>query len=318
MNTATLNTSEIALEKTSIAIVKTLLYFNIFNHPLLASEIVEFSTIEHDELSNVQHHLDELVEKGLIYKIGKFYAITDKALYVDRRIKGNEQAAIYLKRAKIVSRVISWFPYVRGVMISGSLSKGYMDKGSDIDYFIVTEQSRLWVCRSILALFRKVMVGALRKYFCINYFVSTATLNIPDKNLFTATEIVSVYPTYGQLAYYKLQQENSWVKEYFPNKKTNEITINNSTYPFSIKAAVEFLLNGKMGEKLDAYLFSLMLKRWKKRYADFDETQFDLNIRTRKNVSKQHEKGHQFVILQKFMEQIDNFEKLHKVKLVHG
>lgn len=317
MSNASFHINPTKLNTTSVEILNTLLYFNIFNHPLLAEEIVAFSKIESTEIEHIEKYFAELVNQKLIYKIKEFYCIVNEPLFVERRILGNKLAVTYLKRAKWVSRFISWFPFVRGVMISGSLSKEYMDAGADIDYFIVTEKGRLWVCRSFLALLRKIMIGPMRKYFCINYFVSLDSLSIPDKNRFTATEISTVYPTYGQQVYEQMQTENSWIKNYFPNKKLRVVKVNNSTYPISLKAFLEFLLKGVLGEKLDAYLFNTMLHRWKKRYADFDETEFDINIRTKKNVSKQHEKGHQFVILQKYKEQIDNFEQLHQVKL-HG
>lgn len=317
MNNTELNTNPIALDEASIKILNTLLYFNIFNHPLLLNEIIAFSTLTKNEIDHLNIYINALLKQHLIYQINGYYTITNQPAFVERRISGNRTAQRYLKRAKLVSRIISWFPFVRGVMISGSLSKEYMDAGSDIDYFIVTEKGRLWICRSLLALLRKVMIGPMRKYFCINYFVGIDALLIPDKNLFTATEIITVYPTYRQNVYEKMQAENDWIKTYFPNKKPRAIEVNSKTYFISIKTFIEWILKGDLGEKLDTFLFDIMLKRWKKKYADFDETQFDINIRTKKNISKQHEKGHQFVILQKYKEQINNFEREHHVTL-HG
>ncbi|MES2688975.1 MAG: hypothetical protein V4658_01145, partial [Bacteroidota bacterium] len=198
-------------------------------------------------------------------------------------------------------------------------SKGFMDKDSDLDFFIVTEKGRLWVCRSLLAAWRKIMIGPMRKYFCINYFISADALRIPDENLFTATELVFMYPVYGREIYHQLLAENSWLKTYYPNKGPRTHFIGNRTYPFSCKRLFEWIFKGTLGEKLDTALFRFMLGRWKKRYKDeFDETQFDLNIRTKKNVSKQHEKGHQFLLLNKYKQQINTFEQTHGVTITHG
>lgn len=306
------------LTKQETDMIAVLLYFDMFDHPLTKDELAECSKIT-ASAQEPDVALKALLKQQLVYQFGAFYAIKNIERIAEKRIKGNALADIYLERARLVSRFISWFPFVRGVIISGSLSKHYMEKGSDIDFFIVTEKGRLWICRTMLAVFRKMMRGPLRKYFCINYFVSADALKIPDENLFTATELAFMYPLYGSDIYERMMAENEWIKEYYPNKKPRTHFIRNSKYSFGIKRAFEWIFKGPAGEKLDTTLFHFMLRRWKKRYGDeFDATQFDLNIRTKKNVSKQHEKGHQFLLLNKYKQQIDTFEQTHSVKLFHG
>ena len=67
-------------------------------------------------------------------------------------------------------------PYVRGVFISGQLSRYIADQKSDIDYFIVTEPERLWIVRTLFVLFRRTFLLNNRKYFCTNYYVTTEKL----------------------------------------------------------------------------------------------------------------------------------------------
>ncbi|MCU0423113.1 MAG: hypothetical protein MUC81_09905 [Bacteroidia bacterium] len=303
------------ITSSEIKILKAVLYFNIFNHPLSIQEIIRFSELSNTEINDLPALLQNLISRNFLFEINGYYLINNQPLFVQRRLEGQHLAKRYLTRAILVSRIISWFPFVRGVMISGSLSKDYMDAGSDIDYFIVTEKGRLWVCRSILALLRKVMIGPMRKYFCINYFVAIDALQIPDQNIFTATEIVTVYPTYGIDVYQLLQHSNQWTKQYLPNAEVRVVDINSKKYVLSLKSLFEWIFSGSLGERLDTYLFKLMLKRWKNRYNHFDESEFDVNMRTKKNIAKQHEKGHQFVILQKYKSQIDVFEQQHGIKL---
>lgn len=301
------------LSREESGVISALLYFDIFDHPLSLEEIMQCSRVP---LQDARSIINTLCERKLIFSLGTFYSIKNNPVIAQKRTKGNELAAIYLRRARIVSRFISWFPFVRGVIISGSLSKAYMDKESDIDFFIITEKGRLWICRSFLAAWRKLMIGPLKRYFCINYFISTDTLKIPDENLFTATELVFMYPTYGSSVYRQIMAENGWIKQYYPYKELRNNHINDRKYKYSPKSMVETLLKGTLGEKLDTRLFHFMLKRWKKRYKnEFDEAEFDLNIRTKKQVSKQHEKGHQFLILNKYKKQLSNFESIHGIAL---
>jgi len=297
------------------AVIRKLLYFDIFRHPLSASEIYHFCDLKEATPDQINNSLRKLSQQGIIFHYGGYYFLSNDKEAVTKRINGNKLAAEYMKKALFISGIIARFPFVRGVLVSGSLSKGYMDKGSDIDFFIVTETGRLWLCRSMLAAVRKLLIKPLRKYFCINYFIDTSSLEIPDKNLFTATEIAFIRPTYNPVIYNRILTSNSWISTFYPNKSFQFNDIITRREPSGIKAVIEKLLNGGAGEKLDTYMFQVMLRRWKKRYRDFDVEQFDLNIRTKKNVSKQHEKGYQFIILEKYKNKVQSFETEFKVTL---
>ena len=81
-----------------------------------------------------------------------------------------------LVKAKAKARFISKFPFVAAVGVSGSLSKGYYDSDSDIDFFIITQHNRLWICRTLLMVYKKIFLLNSRKYFCPNYFISSEQL----------------------------------------------------------------------------------------------------------------------------------------------
>jgi predicted nucleotidyltransferase len=51
-------------------------------------------------------------------------------------------AVKHIKKAKAVAKFLSWFPYIRGIAISGSLSKNFADENSDLDFFIITAANR--------------------------------------------------------------------------------------------------------------------------------------------------------------------------------
>jgi predicted nucleotidyltransferase len=307
--------SIILVNEVDKAVIRKLLYFDIFRHPLSANEIYHFCDLKEVTPDQINNRLQKLSQQGIIYQYGGYYFLSNDKEAVTKRINGNKLAAKYMKKALFISGIIARFPFVRGILVSGSLSKGYMDKGSDIDFFIVTETGRLWLCRSMLATVRKLLIKPLRKYFCINYFIDTSSLEIPDKNIFTATELAFIRPTYNPAIYNNILKSNEWMHRFYPNKSFQFNDIITRKEPSGIKAVIEKILHGKWGEKLDTFMFRFMLRRWKKRYSDFDVEQFDLNIRTRKNVSKQHEKGYQYIILEKYTTKVLLFETKFKVTL---
>src|SRR5437868_401957 len=116
------------------ALLRAIIYFDIFHYPITAEEAFAFAPLPVNTFS-YQKSLDKLVSEGLVFQMGKFYSIQNNSQLVDIRIKGNALAEEKMKTARRYSRLISSFPFVRAVLLSGSISKGFMDEASDIDYF---------------------------------------------------------------------------------------------------------------------------------------------------------------------------------------
>jgi hypothetical protein len=307
---------EIGLNALSRAIVKTLLYFDVFQYPLTLQEIYGYCSWS-ASMNEIDEQLNILEAKGYVLRNGLYYYINaEEALaQIERKIEGSKRAEKMLKTARRFSKFISFFPFVKGICLSGSLSKGYADALSDIDYFIITEPGKLWLCRTMLVFFKKFFLFNSHKYFCVNYFVDTNNLEIPDKNIFTATELVSIIPTYNAQLYAKLMMANRWTKEYFPNSELkNQMQIYTEN-KLALKGIVEFFFSDKLGDKLDDKCFRMTLKHWKKKFNDFDEAQFDLRLRSRKNVSKHHPLGFQEKVLKSYENNIKEYENKFNISL---
>ncbi len=296
------------------ALVKTLLYFDIFQYPLNQSELLEYCQEYPMNKEELEQELSTLRNKECIEQEGDFYFIPGSKSSVVRRKRGNAEAEKKMKIAQNISQFIAIFPFVQSISISGSLSKNYMDKNSDIDFFIITKPHRLWLCRGLLVLFKKFFLLNSRKHFCINYYLDSENLEIPDHNIFTATEIVFLKPTYNAELFHQFAEKNNWCNLYYPNKR-------NSSYAFlptkskQGKLLFEKVLAGKLGEKLDTFFFKLTLRRWKKKFPHFNTEEFDLNLRSRKNVSKHHPRGYQKIVLESFQKKKVEFEMHYNVKL---
>ncbi len=231
-----------------------------------------------------------------------------------KRLNGNKNAEKFVPKAYQNAQLIGSFPFVRAVGISGSLSKGYMDESGDVDYFIITEPERLWIARTLLILYKKVFLLNNRKYFCVNYFIDTNHLEIPDKNIFTATEILTLIPAYNAQLFESFVTKNLWTKDFLPNKLPAKIDIGTPSDK-KIKKIAEGFLKNKLGETLDLLLMKLTLKKWKSKFKHIQETDFDLALRTRKYVSKHHPQGFQQKVLSAIDKKIGVFESTNNLKL---
>lgn len=303
---------EAELSLLSKDIVRTLIYFDIFDYPLLKKELIKNCSIPGAKEKDLDLELQNLVINGMVKKIEKFYLIGENKL-IERRLKGNLLAEKRLHTAKKISRFISHFPFVKCICLSGSISKGYMDKNSDIDYFIVTTPGRLWLCRTLLIFFKKIFLFNSRKYFCLNYFIDTNHLEIPDKNIFTAKELKYLIPVYNEEVYSNILKKNTWSSSFLPNFHTTYYTSFQERKSFG-KRWGEKIFSGSLGEKLDTFCMKLTEAFWKIKFRKIRQNE-DIRIRCAKHVSKFHPRNFQVKVLEKFERKVKVFEEQYRVKL---
>jgi len=299
----------------SKSIIKTLAYYDIFDYPLTLKEIyfcLDTNSIDKEELNA---EANSLMTKNIIYMKNDYYLLNPDYNRVIRRVEGNGRAKGKMKTAKWFANFISLFPFVRAVFLSGSISKGYLDKEADIDYFIITKQNRLWLSRFLLVLFKKIFLLNSYKYFCINYFISEDNLEIEEKNIYTATELVTLIPVYGAKLYDNFYYANAWIKSYYPNyPKRDTSNVPEGKLRFS-QRIIEPILSTEPGDKLDDYVMNLFLKFDKKRYGTLDADTFSLAFKTRKNVSKHHPNYFQKKVLAALNQKIKQLENQHNIAL---
>jgi hypothetical protein len=299
-------------------ILEPLFYYDIFSYPLTLHEIYEFScykTIDGKSINQIEKILDELVDKGYLYEMDQFYALTNVPQWVQARKENNKRALKYLKRAHQMTRLMTCFPYVRGVFVSGSLSKNVMPLDGDIDYFIVTKPQRLWVTRTFLVLFKKIFLFNSKKHFCVNYFVDEELLEIEEKNRFTATEVATVLPIYGSQIYQDFWTANQWLQNYYPNVRPRNLEQMLSEKQGWIQFFLEKVLNTRLGDWLDAFFMKRTLNRWNVKFEGMATEDFKIALKSRRNVSKHHPRLFQQKVIQAFTERVEAFERKHKVAL---
>jgi hypothetical protein len=246
--------------KTENNILKTIAYFDMFRYPVTATEIRLFSgnTTTAEEIETV---LASLTLSKQLFKLDEFYALVPDRSLIERRRKGNERAACLLDIAYRVGRLLYKFPFVNGVGVSGSLSKNYADENADIDFFIITQPNRLWIARTLLHCLKKLsFLMGKQHWYCMNYFIDEDALVIAEKNIFTATEVVTLKPVCGETAIPLFFKANQWVKDYFPNHSMPSI-VHDSAKPW-YKKWTEKILNNRLGNWLDDYAMRVTGKRW--------------------------------------------------------
>ena len=275
-------------------LLEVLAYFDVFNHPLTKTEIIRIIGEEQNILTEV---LIKLTGKKIIFEHNDFFSM-DACIgqLVEKRIKAEQRAKTYMLKLEKYTKLISSFPFVKGIAVSGSLSKGIMHENGDIDFFIITAPNRLWICRTLLIAFKKVRLLNSRKYFCLNYFVDTNNLEIPDKNIFTFMELFFLLPVYSENNTLEdFFASNAWMKNYFPSFEIPVLPDNSMVT--KQKSISENLLAGKLGSFFEELAHKATVNRWRKKFAHFQTEKFELTMRSTKGVSKHHPRDFQSRVL---------------------
>lgn len=288
-------------------LIRILLYFDVFSYPLTRREIICYSGLERNKWRVIGRALDYLVKEGMVnFYCGAYYIGNHKSKVL-RRFEGNRRAAERMKSARKYSRIISYFPFVRGIFISGSLSKGYAAEKDDIDYFIVTRPGRLWLVRTMLTLFKKIFLFNSYRNFCINYFVDEDHLFIKEHNRYTATEIVFLIPVFNHGLYSKFLERNSWVRSYYPNFK-QQYDFCHEKNP-ALKRWFEKIMGNSFVDILESYFHRASRNYIKKKFAYMDQERFAGSFTMLRHELRYLPGRQQFNILKRYNEKVEKFEK---------
>ena len=98
-------------------------------------------------------------------------------------------------------------------------------------------------------------------FYCMNYYVDERALEIPEKNIFTATEITTLIPLRGSRSFKDFFTANSWTKSFLPNNYLRVSVAKDDGRGFS--RLIEKILNNPAGEFLDNCLMKLTGRRWR-------------------------------------------------------
>jgi hypothetical protein len=243
-------------------IIRPLAYFDIFHYPLTKEELQSYAGLD---AAAMDMALEALVSQQCIYPVAGFYALQNNEQLAHARRKANVLAAQRMKRAAKAAAIIARFPYVEAVAISGSLSKNFADAKTDIDFFIITSANRLWVARTLLHALKKLsFLTGSQHMFCMNYFVDAAALEIVEKNIFTATEIITLVPMHGPDMLQAFREANRWTGLYYPMRPV-AAPVAKAGKKGWLARLVQGWLGGPWGNRFDDRLLRITQKRWQKK-----------------------------------------------------
>ncbi len=209
------------------AILKTLIYADIFDYPLKGYEVFKWLVKEETTLLKVERALQRLIKKKKIQFFKDYFFLLGKKRLVLKREGHEKYSKSLFRKAYIFANILRVVPWIKLVGISGGLALNDADKKDDIDLFLITSGKRLWISR-ILAIFllnifgvrRKVGMKKLnvKKKICLNTILDAEHLEQRYKDLFVAHEVLQMKVLWQREGVYsKFLYDNDWVFKFLPN-----------------------------------------------------------------------------------------------------
>lgn len=255
------------MDSIEAAILRTVLYADVFSFPMTAEEIHHFliydrpvSLEQVKETLASSHWLSEMLEQ-----------IDDHIVYIGRanlipvRI-AREQASRHLWPLAV--RYGNWLahlPFVRLVAMTGALAmRNAADDDDDLDYILITAPKRVWIARAFAILL--VRLARLQGVeVCPNYVLAENALEQDRQNIFMAHEVVQMVPLYGYPLYQRFRQANTWVVQQLPNAE--DTFYSEPERPLGrlwggVKRTLETILGGGLGDKLENWEYRRKIQRF--------------------------------------------------------
>ncbi|MFQ5400750.1 MAG: hypothetical protein ACE5E7_14280 [Anaerolineae bacterium] len=255
------------------AILRTVAYVDVFNYPLTAAQVHRYL----EGVSASREEIEAILANGRLIpdrlsRLDGYFTLPGREEIVAARQAREVVSQRLWPRAIRYGRLLARLPFVRMVAVTGSLTMNNAEADADIDYLVVTECGRLWLCRAfIIALVRLARRDGVE--LCPNYILSEDALKFPDHNLYVAHEITQMVPLSGLNVYQRIRQLNAWADELLPNAAGPPYHPD-PVSPGLHQSLVERPLRTPVGRWLEQWEMNRKIRKLRAQETEFTETDF--------------------------------------------
>ena len=257
------------------AVLETLAYSDIYDHPLTLDELHRFLTVStsKEEVHACVAKMDCVVSRHDVY------FLADRSDILEIRGRRVENSRPAFNRAYFYGRILGSLPFVRMVALTGSLAMLNLSKNKDMDYMLVAKPGRVWTARAFALLFGR-LARFLGDVICPNVIISEHALEWRARNIYTAREFAQMIPISGLDVFDQLRTANLWVKDYLPNLPQDfDSSRSKGKESASVfQVLIEYLLGRKLGEMFESWEMSRKITRFKNQKGYGVETNFSADV----------------------------------------
>ena len=284
-----------------VAIMRTILYGDVFNFPLTLDEIQRY--LIHDTAVSKSAIITTLENSPYLaqhlYFEKDYFCLQSREQLIPIRQKREQVSRDLLASAMHYGKLLSHIPFVRMVGLTGALAvHNPSDTDDDFDYLLVTTRGRVWLARAFAVVLVRI-VKLCGRELCPNYVLAEDQLVQSRQDLYTAHEIVQMIPIYGAKIYQNMLTQNNWVKDYLPNAVAYPFV---DDKPYRFRKFAEWLFNGWLGDKLEQWEYQRKLSKFRSKILQ-SQSSAEIN----QNSVKGHFEDHGQPVMQRYEELLKEY-----------
>ncbi|MFH0852331.1 MAG: hypothetical protein V1845_01875 [bacterium] len=259
------------------SIIKTALYYEALGqYPLTAVEIYRYLQKENDvqTMPSFSQFWPEINRVNALESHNGFFFTKGNRSFYGQRISRQKIAIAKWHKIRRVAVYLGLTPFLRGLVVSGSLAFSNTKKKSDIDLLVFTKKGRIWTCRTLLSLLLQ-LIGQRRhgqiieNKICLNHYIAEGHFAVSLENLSNAQLYSHLIPLTDFQNFVIFQSQNAWMTKFLfghPHAKEHYLRrINENTMLFAISCIlakiIEWLLSDFLGNALEKALAKWQRKR---------------------------------------------------------
>lgn len=242
------------------SILLPLVYGSLFDFPLTVEELGRLCGRPLGAPRIREILREELA--SLVFELDGYHGLSGREASVEVRRSRTAEVEVAWRTARRRARLIGLTPFVRGLMVTGSLAHDNFAQDADIDYLVLVAPRRLFTVFAFLGTAQRfTSVQTL----CPNYYLAVDRLVLPEKDYFIAREILAATPVLGTEAAQAFQDANAWAFDYFP-AATRRGAPEPDTPTSLPTRLLEWTLSGRLGDAVERLMQRLLVSRIQAHY----------------------------------------------------
>lgn len=281
-------------------VARMVAYYDVFRHPLTEAELARLAG------GAVEEAVAALEAEGRLERVAGYVCLAGRAGDVERRRARSEAAERRWRAARAATAVLARFPFVRGIFVTGGLSKQSCPPDGDVDFLLIVEPGAVWTTKTALQGLRRPLPERARDWFCTNYLLAADHPVVDDRNAFTAMELATAVPMWGRGACVGFLEANRWAERYVPGLAWNVERARRA--PPGRVAPLARAVEGALGPvqgAVEGRARAAWDRFWNRKYAWLDDEVRAQRFKRRAEVSTNHLHDFQDYVLAEYRGRLD-------------
>lgn len=251
-------------EAERLDLLDALIYGDVFHCAVTLDELWQYARTRIDREQLRGRLRDDAILRRVVVERNGFYCLHGRDALFDERPRRIARARRLQRRARRVAGVLRHTPFVRGLVLTGSVSADDATETADIDLLVIVAAGRMGTVFLLLGSLSRLLGRAL---FCPNWYMSEESLGMAPGSLYMAREFAQARGLTGNAD--ALRCQNPWIQERFPNAPTYPVVDRYLKASTRAQRFLESLLRGVVGGRIERWAREVAAARLRLHFGGF-------------------------------------------------